>query len=78
MYPHSAGALASLSEFCGSCTSQFYRYNLHTTQYEKYLRAKSSKQCCVCFSYHPVSVLKIDREDRAKTQNFCSYYCTRC
>ena len=25
MYPHSAGALALPSEFCGSCTSQLYR-----------------------------------------------------
>ena len=65
MYLHSAGALASPSEFCGSCIT-LLQINLCTIQYEKCLRAKSSKQCCVCFSYHPVSVLKINRKNHVK------------
>ena len=34
MYLHSVRVLALPSEFCGSCTSQLYRYNLHTMTYQ--------------------------------------------
>ena len=51
--------------------------SLRTIQYQKYLRAKLSKRCCMQV-YRPISVLKNSRQNHYKTQIFCPYYCKCC
>ena len=63
-------SFTEINLYC-SPTVVYVLHNMRST----YVQSHQSDIACV---YHPVSVLKINRKNHAKTQNFCSYYCICC